>query len=621
MHRLPTTVAGRGAARARAGGALALALIALMTVAVLGMSYLALSGATAREEAGALDKKLAFYVAEAGLAEAWAGLVVGRSGDVGTPAVPAVFGDGLFWVEATELGDGLVRLESTGLVGRGRARLAIVVQRGETSVVSLGMFSGEPLAVPAGSRIDGWDSSAGPYPEDPEADPAATGGARLGSNAEVVLDGTERAPTVIEGDVTAGPQRSVQLTPWVQVEGEVTSAHAAHELPAVELPARTMERGLIAGPAAPVVVVPGERGLQSVHVQGGGRLLLQGPAAHVIGNLQVDSGGELAFDTSAGRVDLWIERRLDLAEGASVSTSSTDPSQVLVQVGGVPSEPIVLAARSAFHGIVYAPEAEVSVGPAFEVFGGVSARQLTLGGPVRMHFDQNLLAVAARLALPTMVSWRLIDVSTEATGGLDADPFHRLGLDRASLPSPFEAHPDQRLEIVYLDGSSSLRTYEGPESGFDWTDVSEVLEGTRDGVTLRVPGKDALGGIAGGTDPASTPTEDPLLTALKDPAKTSAELRDELLAAAPVRPAILATAVMRTPHLDSADMETVLLAHLPLDEQVGVITVGTPGALTDADLEATLIAASPLPRAVVDALLARDPPLDPTALGNVLAAQ
>src|SRR5207249_1042936 len=111
----------------------------------------------------AVNKKRAFYVAEGGLAEAFAGVTCGKSGNVGTKAAPAALGDGLFWVEATELQTNQIKLESTGMVGSGRAVLALVVERGDKSAAALGMFSTGKVTLTSGSLVDGYDSSQGSY--------------------------------------------------------------------------------------------------------------------------------------------------------------------------------------------------------------------------------------------------------------------------------------------------------------------------------------------------------------------------------------------------------------------------------------------------------------------------
>src|SRR5687768_6199044 len=97
----------------RAGSVLVIALMVVMGIAMLAACLLQFSVSMTRNQLHGLDKKRAFYLAEAGLSEAVYGLMTGKTGNVGTSTVPARFGDGLLWVTATESPDGKVFLEST----------------------------------------------------------------------------------------------------------------------------------------------------------------------------------------------------------------------------------------------------------------------------------------------------------------------------------------------------------------------------------------------------------------------------------------------------------------------------------------------------------------------------
>ena len=66
----------------RRGSALVMSLIAVATVVVLSASFSQFASAVANRQAQAVHRKRAFYLAEAGLAEAFAGFSCGRSGNV-----------------------------------------------------------------------------------------------------------------------------------------------------------------------------------------------------------------------------------------------------------------------------------------------------------------------------------------------------------------------------------------------------------------------------------------------------------------------------------------------------------------------------------------------------------
>ena len=67
---------------ARCGGALLMAVVLVTVVSILSMALLQLTAATTKRQASAIDANLAFYLAEAGLAEAYSGITLGLSGGI-----------------------------------------------------------------------------------------------------------------------------------------------------------------------------------------------------------------------------------------------------------------------------------------------------------------------------------------------------------------------------------------------------------------------------------------------------------------------------------------------------------------------------------------------------------
>ena len=93
------------AAPARRGNALVLALIIVMLVSSMGAVFLRISVAVTNRQTAEVETLKAFYLAEAGLAEAFQAVRVGRTGQLGSETAPAVHGDGLLWVDATQTVD------------------------------------------------------------------------------------------------------------------------------------------------------------------------------------------------------------------------------------------------------------------------------------------------------------------------------------------------------------------------------------------------------------------------------------------------------------------------------------------------------------------------------------
>ena len=149
----------------RSGSAMVLAIIVVGTVSALSAGSLLLSASVTNRQDADIENLSAFYLAEAGLSEAYHGLRIGLTGQVGSQAAPAAFGEGLLWVDATPLEDDRVQLESTALSGGGRATLSLLVERVETP---LGFFSDEDLIVDDVLLVDGFDSEDAPYADQVE---------------------------------------------------------------------------------------------------------------------------------------------------------------------------------------------------------------------------------------------------------------------------------------------------------------------------------------------------------------------------------------------------------------------------------------------------------------------
>lgn len=154
-----------------------LALIVVGAVAALSSGYLMLSAAVTNRQDSEVENLRAFYLAEAGLNEAYFGLRIGKTGQVASQNAPAAFGEGMLWVNASELEDDRIQLDSTALCGSGRATLSLIVEKVETP---LGFFTDEDLIIDEVLLVDGFDSQDAPYieqtvnPPIPEEEPAPT---------------------------------------------------------------------------------------------------------------------------------------------------------------------------------------------------------------------------------------------------------------------------------------------------------------------------------------------------------------------------------------------------------------------------------------------------------------
>jgi hypothetical protein len=253
----------------------------------------------------------------------------------------------------------------------------------------------------------------------------------------------------------------------------------------VDVPAVVLGPATVHNSAYPLVIPAGQCGYQSLTIKSGSQLLIQGPSTVVLGALSVESSADVTFDTTNGPIELFVSGNCNLATGSLVSTSGTEPADVLVQVSGTPTSPVTLRASGNLYGLVFVPQAQVILGSPLKVFGALVADKVTLEGAAQLHFDKNLAAVAAEERMPRQLAWRIIDMGS--IGEASSDPFDVLGLDKTALLPPAESHKDQVLVIDYYDYSNVYHTYDGLESQFDWTVVKDVIEATRDAEDVFFP--------------------------------------------------------------------------------------------------------------------------------------
>ncbi len=468
--------------RKQSGAVLIMALISVSVVSLLAATFIQYVSMVSNRQAASVDRKKAFYLAEAGLAEGFSSVFCGRSGVVGSEGSPAILGDGLFWVEIEDLVDGKVQLTSIGMSGRARAQLSIVVQKGVHTLLDMGFFSDDDMTVEPGVQIDSYDSSKGDY------DVNNADRARLISNKGIAISGSPESPTFINGDVISGPSSIVEVTGEVTVTGQKLVSPDSVIIPSFQTPRVKFIDAMTIDSPYPYVAPPMVMGIKGLTIAADSEVTLQGPSTLVIDDLLVEPGATLNFDGSGGTIYLYVTNSMDLQSGSNVTTTVKDPTRSLVFLNQETRGVANLRSNSVFHGIVFAPKSVINIADTFEIFGAVGAHSLLFEGPVKLHFDHMLVSLAEKLRRPTLDSWKIDELSIPQS--LTSDPFAMLGLDSSTLSSPALAREDQLLDITYLDARGSTQTYTGPESSFDWSTSDVLISATRDRDPVVIPEQD-----------------------------------------------------------------------------------------------------------------------------------
>lgn len=449
---------------ARQGGVLVLALVVVTVVGLMATSFMHLNAAATKRQGLAVDKKLAFYVAEAGLAESYNLALTGFPAGIGTGEDPARYGDGLVWVSQTELSDGSIQLESTGFAGSAQATLTLVVSQGALDPAQYGIFTNQDLTLPAGTIVGGYDSAEldprgareealekeGEAAEKGETQPIGGGGgadrgfdlpgargwsgrqepaargttgvqlegpppaveteaifAKLGSNGNVIIQSTSSQPTSVFAEVTVGPEGAVSEVGSPLVEGNTVNAASAKVFPAIDFPGMERTQSVMHTSTAPMVLDSGQHAFDTVTLTTGS-VTLAGPLTLECTDFFVIGDTELVIDESAGPVEIFVHDRFGLTGGTTVTQLNESPLGFTLKVGG--SQPVPLQGSGQIFGSVYAPNATVQLSASMEIHGSLVADAMSLTAGATFRYDNALGIAAIRRGLPQVRSWRIVEV-------------------------------------------------------------------------------------------------------------------------------------------------------------------------------------------------------------------
>jgi len=383
----------------RRGSALLYSLVIAILVAGLCVSLLGVNLTTGRARGETPGLRHSFYAAEAGLSDAYMRMSEGllsvppdAPAHVGTPDEPIALGTSSYWVEITELDSRSLSLVSTGIDGRFKERLELIIQEKPTGFFQFAAFGARGVVLDSNAFVDSYDSARGSYESQVKTgNDFARENGNVGSNHDIVL----KSNTDVHGNATPGPSGVVDdSAPRVYVSGSTDPAEEEFELPPIEVP-EISSSGSVRG-SSDIVLGPGEVHYDAIRMLGGTALTIRGPATVVVDNLLMESNSALVFETSGGPVDVYGTGDFVLESNSDVSTISDSALDVTLWLSGdnmtrrAPAR-IQLGANSEFIGAIYAPNAFVRLASNFNIYGSIMCGFLDLSSFGELHFDEALL--------------------------------------------------------------------------------------------------------------------------------------------------------------------------------------------------------------------------------------
>ncbi|HRV80016.1 MAG: hypothetical protein H6830_08170 [Planctomycetes bacterium] len=468
----------------RRGAALISALMLVAAVATLGAGLVQVSSVSTRRQNLSIDTVRALYVAEAALSEAYFAVAQGRGGTLASDTEPAEFGGGFYWVEAEDLPDKQVRLTATGLHGRGKFTLGLVLNRSINRVAAMGVCGLKDVTIGPGAVVDSQvsDGLRGLLGQllSPLQPSVHT---NVRSNGDITIYGPDPllggSPTTIRGNVHAGPEGIVDADPSVLVTGAVTSSSRGLTLPTFTIPKLGGSSGNFTFPKGKdEATLAADSYFDTFSIPAGKTVTLQGPMRLRADSLLVGTGARLIIDTTNGPIGIYTLKRTIFEAGSMLDSVVPDPTQCSI-FALTPDENdrslVTLGAKGEFYGMLVAPRALVNIPGDLHMVGSVVAESLYVGPAAQLSYAEDLEEGGYGVKMtPTLISWQILEVPdsplTRGPGSIDEK------LQKLAIPTvPTKDSPlETDVELKYYDNGGVFRVYTGPVAAVPWGNVLRV---------------------------------------------------------------------------------------------------------------------------------------------------
>jgi hypothetical protein len=250
--------------------------------------------------------------------------------------------------------------------------IAAVVENSGYPFFDRGLWGIDQLSLGNTIIIDSYDASAGAY-----------GGSNMGqlgsigSNGSVSLNGS----IIIKGDVAYGPAGSYSGAGGAQVLGQVTRLSSPHSF--APIPSFTVgTQNISLSSKSTRTLAAGSYG--NISLSGTSKLTLTG-GVYYLNTLTQGSGTTIILSAPS---TLFIKTTFSMS-GGSVSYSVQDPSSLVIFYSGS-SNVTLSAGTAAFLGLVYCPNASLSLTGNAGFNGSIIGKAVSNSNSIQVHYDESL---------------------------------------------------------------------------------------------------------------------------------------------------------------------------------------------------------------------------------------
>ena len=365
--------------------------LAMLSLAVVAIFSRGLWQTTTSERL--YSRSSALHLAEAAIEQSARNLKTPTSSD---DITEQVLSTGSYAIdEPVLIGVNLWVVTASGTSTEGDTRqVESIIRLTQESIFQFALFGDLNLDVSGSAITDSFDSSLGPYNDDPN-DPDYNKGHNgdIGTNSDQV-GGVEftGSSLFVDGQVAVGYGA---LDPYAVVEGydpdfvtggtdppsdtqDIISQGTEFPMPSVIVPV-----GL--------TCIDHEVGSSDTEVLSptGGE---NGDGVYCFNNLSLNGGATL---TTTGFVTVYVTG-VFTAKGNSLIGNPSDPTQLLMKMsstGDVELEPGVLTGTTGFYGALYAPDSTINISGNAEIFGSVIAQEINVTGNAAIHYDESITEI------------------------------------------------------------------------------------------------------------------------------------------------------------------------------------------------------------------------------------
>jgi len=422
------------------GSALVMSTVVVFSLMTLSMAFLQVSLSASNEVGSNVDDERAQLVAEAGVSEALISMRFGASGNVGSMLAPAQSGGGLFWVQATDIGDNQTQLVSTAMVGSGRSAVELVVQGDDAPLFQATLNSKERIDLSNGVITDSYASAAGTYVSQEVNTTNGISHANLNghvaSNEGIYLNGTAH----ILGNASPGPGEGVSLAAGSYVSGSTTPASDPFPFDPIDVPVIASTGSLTVPNNGSQALPAGDHAFDSLSINKNATLVITGPATIVVDDFLGGKDASLVIDATAGPVTIYCQDSYTHTNGFEATAVAGSPMALAFFISS--PDDIVFPSATAIRGGYYAPDAAFAFSSGNEVWGAFLSRQITMNASTKFHFDESLMdywQVDVDGAGSNVLAWYETGVQPRALITNRRDPLTVLNLTAGDLLMPANA--------------------------------------------------------------------------------------------------------------------------------------------------------------------------------------